>query len=418
MKRALAERAKQSLPNVEASPDAAATSQRPKKVSRLAERPAARNSRISSLTAQVCSTDNEEQSSFYLKHQNRALATELKSLQFAVTQLEHERDYRRQQCLAACQALNSLQATWTQLETALSPDAVVLPQGTTTSSRILTIPDDVPASTRTSTTCIRSTVSSAQTQSAAAAVEWTTALAEALAALGGNNSNHNNNHRNSKPAPPLLSNTELQSVQSQQQQSQQQQSQQNTTLVSVEQFYADLSQLSSNVAQRAQALQEWIWTVVLQPPPHSNETTNHAACGKQLAEAAAVRRMLETQLEECQVSLETTTTRERKLRRNLYRLAAGMLTTEQVTKALDDGSELEIAAQVKIEQNNIAGVVKEEAEKLQQQQQQQSLDSPQIKETITSFEKLLANRDGTIQDVSQNEKWMDAAVPCSKWMDE
>jgi hypothetical protein len=46
---------------------------------------------------------------FYLKHQNRALATELKNLRHDVSCLEKERDARRAQCRAAVKALLRLQ---------------------------------------------------------------------------------------------------------------------------------------------------------------------------------------------------------------------------------------------------------------------------------------------------------------------
>jgi len=65
-------------------------------------------------------SENEEEedsnSAFYLKHQNRALATELKSLQFAVKQLETERDARRQHCFDALQSINELRNTWSFME--------------------------------------------------------------------------------------------------------------------------------------------------------------------------------------------------------------------------------------------------------------------------------------------------------------
>ena len=63
--------------------------------------------------------EEEDSSAFYLKHQNKALASELKGLQYQLRLLEKERDLRRQQCQEAGQALQALENTWTQMEVAL-----------------------------------------------------------------------------------------------------------------------------------------------------------------------------------------------------------------------------------------------------------------------------------------------------------
>lgn len=63
--------------------------------------------------------EEDESSGFYLKHQNKALASELKGLQYQLRLLEKERDLRRQQCHDAGEALQALENTWTQMEVAL-----------------------------------------------------------------------------------------------------------------------------------------------------------------------------------------------------------------------------------------------------------------------------------------------------------
>ena len=62
---------------------------------------------------------NAENSAFFLKHQNAALASELQQLRHQLQLLEAERDFRRKQCQDACQALHSLEATWNAMEVAL-----------------------------------------------------------------------------------------------------------------------------------------------------------------------------------------------------------------------------------------------------------------------------------------------------------
>lgn len=62
---------------------------------------------------------SDENSAFFLKHQNAALASELQQLRYQLQLLEAERDFRRKQCQDACQALHSLEATWNAMEVAL-----------------------------------------------------------------------------------------------------------------------------------------------------------------------------------------------------------------------------------------------------------------------------------------------------------
>lgn len=415
MKRALAERAKQQTQQHQTSPDPP-----PTKVARLSAPHPRRNSaggighdaRISQLADEVTSAtaDASDPQSFYLKHQNRALATELRSLQHAVQILEQERNYRRQHCLAACQALHSLQATWTQLETAL-----LVPNGSPTSAAaaVLTTDPSAPASTTTTTT----TTSASGVKSS---VEWTKALADALAILAGRTSS---NHQH------LLTDhggTTSDSV------------------AMVDHFYADLSQLTADVAARASVLQEWITTVMMKNQPsalsnvsdgnnNNNDSngTSDPSVALPIQESGALSssapcsmdsqvRMLNAQVEELEMARQQMASRERRLRRNLYRMAAGMLTQEQVMRTLEV---------VEDDTDGIASQVKQEALLFHHHQQQQHQQSLQIPETsagsikpdesssksstmmdggaqlealeiqIAHWKQIVANRDESIQEV-------------------
>jgi chromosome segregation ATPase len=304
MKRALAERAKQSLPppsvaepnkvprlelSASAVPSGDETMSTATNVpSSAPTSPAKRQKRITALASQV----NQDDSAFYLKHQNRALATELLSLQDSTKALEKERDYRRKECWAACQALNSLQATWTQLETALLADSLPAPLASMMES-------GSPAITGTGS------------------MEWTRALAEALAGLGRSHAD------------------------------------------STDQFYSDLSQLSANVTARANTLQECISKAFHSSPP-SHSARENAQFAKQLAESQMHSRFLETQVAELTQSRDQIASKERKLRRNLYRISVGILTAEQAMQTLDqEGDEewlqvrLETREKVKQEEDQV-----------------------------------------------------------------
>jgi hypothetical protein len=69
--------------------------------------------------AALAAEEEDDSSGFYLKHQNKALASELKGLQYQLRLLEKERNLRRQQCHDAGEALQALENTWTQMEVAL-----------------------------------------------------------------------------------------------------------------------------------------------------------------------------------------------------------------------------------------------------------------------------------------------------------
>jgi E3 ubiquitin-protein ligase BRE1 len=58
----------------------------------------------------------DEANAFYLKHQNRALASELHDYKYALTVLEKERWIRRKECRNIAERLGDIQTLWKQLE--------------------------------------------------------------------------------------------------------------------------------------------------------------------------------------------------------------------------------------------------------------------------------------------------------------
>ena len=359
MKRALAERAKQSLPQQQQQqqplPSSASSSpeQPPQKLPRLQVSTTTKNAvasspsktptpvgsssqtttsslqqqqqrkqRIQSLTSAV-RQDDDNDASFYLKHQNRALATELQSLQFAVQQLEQERDTRRQHCWSACQALQSLQATWTQLETALTLQQrqQLQQQQNSTLEAALTTPASSSSLTppETATTNVGTVSTGTGTT-----VEWTRALALALAALGATPEGEK------QPCEDPL--------------------------------YTDLSQLSANVASRASVLQDAIWKVVVQRQEETTATTHDSNGNADPNNSGKTLLLLETQVAELAAARDAIAARERKLRRNLYRLASGMLTIEQImtSTTMGDAGAADAAAALQQEAVNAVAAVKTE----------------------------------------------------------
>ena len=341
MKRALAERAKQSIP--ERSPSAPTNSsnatsssppegQPPLKIARpspplvvsaasvrtpkspkpakptTTKRPregSASNSNNTNRSQQNEEAEVDETSAFYLKHQNRALATELKGWQQQCRELTSERDHRRRSCWRAVQALQSLQATWTTLETALGQA-----QPGVSASSLQKVETSAPPSTAL-VMGRKNEEDKVEKEDPALAIEWTGALHDAL-------------HNLAFPK----NETKLDSP---------------SSSGDVGEDPHDVGELAANVASRASCLQDWLWKVLqakrvslddlkrLEPPTENERALECERWHHQATELTRSRDYWRSQ--------------ERRLRRNLYRLEAGIVTLPQVMNALErqDGSEGDIA---------------------------------------------------------------------------
>ncbi len=75
------------------------------------------------------SDDDEEEdsnSSFYLKHQNQSLASELYAYRRKIYLLEKERDYRRKECRIAGKRIGELRGAWRGIEEALGQEMATI----------------------------------------------------------------------------------------------------------------------------------------------------------------------------------------------------------------------------------------------------------------------------------------------------
>ena len=83
---------------------------------------------------QTANSDDDEgddsNSSFYLKHQNQSLASELYAYRRKIYLLEKERDYRRKECRIAGKRIGELKGAWRGIEEALGQEmaTINLPQ--------------------------------------------------------------------------------------------------------------------------------------------------------------------------------------------------------------------------------------------------------------------------------------------------
>lgn len=270
--------------------------------------------------------DDSNASAFYLRHQNRALASELRTLKYELSRIERERDYRRAQCSEAVQSLNSLQATWTQMEAALQceqPTAqneggVVNVSGTT-----------APIST-----------------GSGKSVELIGALLDSLAALGTTRPNKrrrrirgDSGDKDEKEDGGCSSedNEEVDDA--------------DTSAAMVDdtqtQQLDDLLRITDNVSQRASTLQRWIWSVLKQvesSQPNSSASTAEPDHLQQIATMKAKNETLKAQLKELARSRDEMADSDRRVRRGLYRLAAGRVQLKEVLKAIVTSDEDKEAA--------------------------------------------------------------------------
>jgi len=64
--------------------------------------------------------DEEKKDAFYLRHQNRALASELRQYKRLIDRLEEERDHRRNKCNEARQGIELVAEAWREIEAAVA----------------------------------------------------------------------------------------------------------------------------------------------------------------------------------------------------------------------------------------------------------------------------------------------------------
>jgi hypothetical protein len=277
--------------------------------------------------------DDEEEgktSAFFLRHQNSALATELKSLQHSVSSLTKERDIRRQECYDCVQALHSLHATWTALESALSNSQSIsksngLPTSTSDYGRLQSSTGDGDS------------------------VEWSRAIQHALEAIG-----------NSSLSSTTDAETKSDVKQRSNQRKRKLQDYDSNGMTSDDSQFDGSSNgtvrldIATNIASRAQVLQDVIWKRFTSENGISGNAVNSSKIIAELEKRNALlevqKQSLHDQISELVASRNDTITRERRIRRNVYRLAAGMLSSDQVVKSTE--TDEDIAAEVETDKQN------------------------------------------------------------------
>jgi hypothetical protein len=255
--------------------------------------------------------DDSNASAFYLRHQNRALASELRMIKYQQQRLEQERGYRRSQSSKAVQTLNSLQATWTQMEAALQFGQPPPHQIGTCGDSIMATSNGARAST-----------------GSGSGVELIGALLDSLAALGATTpSKRKGRIREEGDDDDSSSTSEYTDV---------------TPGEFMEEGDAqqldDLLKITDNVSKRATTLQRWIWSLLQRVDAAAegqpDAIKSAVELQQEVAQLKAKNKTLKAQLKEVATSRDEMSDSDKRVRRGLYRLAAGRVKLKEVLKAI------------------------------------------------------------------------------------
>lgn len=283
--------------------------------------------------------DDSGAASFYLRHQNRALASELRSVKYQLVRLEREREHRRTQCLNAVKSLNTLYSKWGQVEAAMEE------QRNPETTKIVIPDSDAPLST-----------------GSGKSVEWIGALINSLARLGTTKSNKRGNNDDSKVKEETSKNDttdgDRMEVEGEEQANPNECEEDAQDETNVE----DIMNIAENMSKRVGILQSWIWTILKNveksdvssngelkdqawSPPSTMELQN------QLSQVEAENVTLQEHIKELTRSRDEMVESDRRVRRGLYRLAAGRVNLKEVLKAVATADEDKESAAAWMESN-------------------------------------------------------------------
>ena len=275
--------------------------------------------------------DDSNKTSFYLRHQNRALASELRLAKYQLTRLEREREHRRGQCLQAVESLNDLYIRWKTVEVALEH------QKKNPKTIKIKIPSsDAPLST-----------------GSGQSVEWIGALMNSLTRIGTAKASRlqtkgNFGGANGKEGKP--ENGEMNTVKIDADAQEQVDSQDEAEALEDEECLGNIMNVAEKMSERFSLLQSWI-SALLQNLDKSNVPINGQMHGQswsppttlelqnQVARVEAENITLQELVKELTRSRDEMVESDRRVRRGLYRLAAGRVKLKEVLKAVANADE-------------------------------------------------------------------------------
>lgn len=296
----------------------ASSSPRPKK-----------RARESSVKLEEEDEDDSNAASFYLRHQNRALASELRSVKYQLTRLEREREHRRTQCLQAAQSLNALYIRWKKIEAALEHK-----RNPNIAEKIEIPSSDAPLST-----------------GSGKSVEWIGALMNSLTRIGTTGSSRTRGNKDNKEVEEgKMENGERKNDKIDKDAQDEMDCEEDEEAMEDQECVNDMTNLAEKMSERFSMLQSWISTL-LQNLDKSNLPLNGQSNGQpwsppsklelqnQVAQVEAENITLQEHLTELTRSRDEMVESDRRVRRGLYRLAAGRVKLKEVLKAVANADE-------------------------------------------------------------------------------
>jgi hypothetical protein len=286
------------------------------------------NEITSSVHSNQDDNSSSEQSAFYLKHQNRALATELKSYQYSLSELLQERDIRRLHCSNIFQSVQQLLIIWNSMENAIIATNNTNHQSKSVNNTSANYDNNVESDVihLNEDNAIASTGSDDS-------IEWTSALLKALKDLG------------SCTLTPSQLDSSLTSMSQNMNGNKVTDCNDIGTSYSTAQDGTDgnndhqsTEKMIINISARAKILQDWVQKILEKPRQIiSNDMKGNATadCTESTTIQVLLTRCatLESQVRELVTCRNDLIQRERRLRRNIYRMASNLLSPEQVVSS-------------------------------------------------------------------------------------
>jgi len=270
-------------------------------------------------------SDDEEgddsNSSFYLKHQNQALASELYAYRRKIYLLEKERDYRRKECRIAGKRIGELRGAWRGIEEALGQEM----------ANINLPPSEVNASTNGSTSSHPSTGLGSD-------VETIHTLLLAIKNLVTNSGPISTDKKSALPNDKKYHVDDMNLFDNYSKGTFKEEESQD--LIDEKLRLDEMEGFATDISIRAASLKRSVLGLLRKAVEGKNDVSpaNIASISElkeQIATLEAELAATDSRLEEMAQARNEATASERRVRRGLYRLASGRMTMEDVLKAVE-----------------------------------------------------------------------------------
>lgn len=273
-----------------------------------------------SAVKQVDSSDEDEadNTSFYLKHQNAALASELYGYRRRIYLLEREREFRRKECRVAERKIGELDSAWKGLESAIGREFEMNQKLKGTKSKKKSGSSSTPPCTGSGTD-----------------VESVNSLLRSIQSLVSNAKRINS--KEPSPQDPQYHEDDLNNFEGYSK---------GTLKVEDDQDFMNekrhlkaMEEFATDIASRAAILRDGVLgllrTVSLGGSVSNSDSHSASTLKEQIARLESTLNSTESKLEEMATARNEAVASERRVRRGLYRLTSGRMTMEDVLKAVE-----------------------------------------------------------------------------------